>query len=68
MREYSIGTLMEIGSNLDDDLVQRLLNAGEKLNLAKGQRVYAQGDPAPHVFFLLTGQAKSVRQVRSQKQ
>ncbi len=60
MREYSTGTLMEIGSSLDDELAQRLMGAGEKITLTKGQKVYSQDDPAPHVFFLLTGQAKSV--------
>jgi len=60
MREYSIGTLMEIGSNLDAGLVEQLVNAGETVQLTKGQSVYVQGDPAAHVYFLLNGQAKSV--------
>ncbi len=64
MREYSIGTLMEIGSNLDADLVHQLMSAGHKIALAKDQPVYTQGDVATDVYFLLSGQAKSVLRSR----
>lgn len=60
MREYSIGTLMEIGSNLDAGLVEVFVAAGKVVRMSKGLSVYAQGEPASHVYFLLNGQAKSV--------
>ena len=51
---------MEIGSNLDAGLVEEFVGAGELIRLARGRSVYAQGEPASHVYFLLDGQAKSV--------
>jgi CRP/FNR family transcriptional regulator, cyclic AMP receptor protein len=65
MREYSIGTLLEIGAGLDAGLVQKLIMAGDRISLSKGQPVYAQGEAAGHVFLLLTGQAKSILRNRN---
>lgn len=60
MREYSIGTIIDIGENLPPEDVARLTAKGSPRTFGKGDVIYRQGEPAEEVFFLLSGQAKSV--------
>lgn len=60
MREYSIGTIIDIGEDLAAEDVARFTDRGSRRSFAKGEVIYRQGEPAEDVFFLLSGQAKSV--------
>jgi len=60
MREYSIGTLIDIGASLRAEQVALLVKSGQIFRLKKGEIIYRQSDPAHDVCFLLSGQAKSV--------
>lgn len=59
MREYSLGTLVDIDATLAPEHVALLLRAGSSLRLRKGEAIFRQGEAADHVYFLALGQAKS---------
>ncbi|MGE3625729.1 MAG: Crp/Fnr family transcriptional regulator [Hyphomicrobiales bacterium] len=60
MREYSIGSLIDIGSNIAPEFVELMVRTGTRRSFEKGDRIYSQGERATHSYFLLSGQAKSV--------
>lgn len=59
MREYSLGTLVDIDATLAAEHVSLLLRAGTRLHLRRGDVIYRQGDAADHVYFLVGGKVKS---------
>lgn len=59
MREYSLGTLVDIGETLSPEHVALLLRAGTPLTRRRGETIFRQGEPAEHVYFLARGQARS---------
>ena len=60
MREFSIGSFIDIGANLMKEHVNLLVGNGKISGFVKGQTIYRQGENAQDVCFLLSGQAKSV--------
>lgn len=60
MREYSIGTILDISEDLDAGFVSLLSEGRDRVTFAAGDTIYHQGDPADGVFFLLSGTARSV--------
>ena len=60
MREYSLGTLIDIDATLAPEHVSLLIDAGAPVAVARDTRIYRQGEPAEHVWFLVSGRAKSV--------
>lgn len=60
MREYSIGTILDISEDLDARFVS-LLREGRAVRIFDaGETIYHQGDAARSVYFLLSGNARSV--------
>ena len=60
MREYSIGTVIDLAASLPATLIERLSSRGSHCHFAKGQVIYRQGTPADDAYMLLSGQAKSI--------
>ncbi len=60
MREYSIGAPHDLEEIIPSDLVDLLTKAGLRKSFAKNQLIYRQGDPADHIYLLLSGRAKTV--------
>ncbi len=60
MREFSIGSFIDIGANLLEEQVSLLVENGHIFDFVKGETIYRQGDSAQDICFLLSGQAKSV--------
>ncbi|MGI9505292.1 MAG: Crp/Fnr family transcriptional regulator [Geminicoccaceae bacterium] len=60
MREYSIGTLIDMENSLPPHLRDRLAELGRERRYDRGETVYSQGDPAGSIFLVRSGQAKSV--------
>ena len=60
MREYSLGTLIDIDATLAPEHVSALVGAGRTVALRRDARIYRQGEPADDVCFLVSGKAKSV--------
>jgi CRP/FNR family transcriptional regulator, cyclic AMP receptor protein len=60
MREYSLGTLIDIDATLAAEHVSALAGAGRAVALGRNARIYRQGEPADDVWFLSSGKAKSV--------
>ncbi len=58
MREYVIGSGVRLERNLPRSLIDRFIAGGRNRRLARGERLFAQGDPAEHVFLLLEGRIK----------
>jgi len=60
MREFSIGSFIDIGANLMKEQVNLLVENGHICGFVKGETIYRQGERAQDVCFLLSGRAKSV--------
>ncbi len=60
MREYSIGTIIDIQDSLPPGQIDLLVSLGKPRHHAKDDVIYHQGDPATAVFLIRSGQAKSV--------
>lgn len=60
MREYSIGTIIDISANLKPEHVTLLTDQGWAQSFKKADVIYRQGESADDVYFLVSGQAKSV--------
>ncbi len=60
MREYSLGTLIEIDATLAPEHVAMMVCAGMGVSLRRNHRIYRQGEPAEDIWFLVSGRAKSV--------
>lgn len=60
MREYSIGTQLDIGPGMTRECRDWIAAAGMEMTLRKGALIYRQGEPAETVYLLRSGQAKSV--------
>ena len=60
MREYSIGTLIDMENSLPSHQMDRLAKLGRERRYDRGETVYNQGDPAGSIFLVRSGQAKSV--------
>ncbi|MEM1306572.1 MAG: Crp/Fnr family transcriptional regulator [Pseudomonadota bacterium] len=60
MREYAIGTEIDIGSGLAAATRVRLERAGYPVAVAAGEAIYRQGETAETVYVLQRGRAKSV--------
>ena len=60
MREYSLGTLIDIDATLAPEHVSVLTGVGRPVRLRRDARIYRQGEPAEHIWFLVSGRAKSV--------
>ncbi len=60
MREYSLGTMIDIDATLGPEHVSALAGAGRSVVLRRNDCIYRQGEPAEDVWLLLSGRAKSV--------
>jgi len=60
MREYSIGTRIDLEPTLAPAHFEQLTSAGQLQRLAKGSVIFHQGAPAESVFVLVSGEAKSI--------
>ncbi|MEM6303238.1 MAG: Crp/Fnr family transcriptional regulator [Pseudomonadota bacterium] len=60
MREYTIGTILDISAALHDRIVSTLKAGRAPVRFAKGAVLYQQGDPADSILFLISGQVQSV--------
>lgn len=60
MREYSLGTLIDIDATLTAEHVSALMGAGRVVAVGRHAHIYRQGEPADDVWFLISGRAKSV--------
>ncbi|MEO1694593.1 MAG: Crp/Fnr family transcriptional regulator [Pseudomonadota bacterium] len=60
MREYAVGTEIDIGSGLAATTRMRLERAGHPVVVAAGEAIYRQGETAETVYVLQRGRAKSV--------
>lgn len=62
MREYSLGTLLDIGAGLSPDVQGVLTTAGARRTIAEDTCLYRQGEPAHTVHYLVSGEVKTVLQ------
>ena len=60
MREYSIGAPLGLEPVIPADLIEKLVDAGQRKPFQKNGTIYRQGDPANHIYLLLSGRAKTV--------
>lgn len=60
MREYAIGAPLGLEAIIPAALVARLAAVGRQKTFAKNERIYRQGEPANHIYLLLSGRAKTV--------
>ena len=60
MREYSIGARLGLEPVIPADLIEKLIDAGQRRTFQKNRTIYRQGDVADHVYLLLSGRAKTV--------
>lgn len=61
MREYSIGTSIDLEPTLTPAQTQQLIAAGTQRNVAKSGVIFHQGAPATSVLVLLSGEAKATQ-------
>ena len=60
MREYSIGAPLGLEAIIPVSLVDQLTSAGTQKSFAKGEVIYRQGEPANHIYLLLSGRARTI--------
>jgi CRP-like cAMP-binding protein len=59
MREYSFGTALDLDPVLPPEHVSRVTASGTRRRFARNEAFYRQGEPATHVFLLLSGRVKT---------
>ena len=60
MREYSIGAPLGLEPVIPADLIEMITRAGQRKAFTKNDVIYRQGEPADHIYLLLSGRAKTV--------
>ena len=54
--EYEVLSQLKLFDKLDSKQLKRLLFASERYQIQAGEYLFRQGDPADHVFAILTGE------------
>jgi hypothetical protein len=66
MREYRIGTVIDIGANLQPERLALLTDQRSARVFKNGDMIYGQGEPAKEIFFLHSEQTARRYMLREQ--